>query len=399
MRTMRLIAIVALAVGLVACTTIRDLAHGDEPDPKRIPGGESRLLLVDVREDGELVCPGVDKHPVPCTERLERVRHWLSTESTTAPIVVFVHGWHHNASHDDENLKGFKAFLLKLEDRRRQAGVEHPAVDGIYVGWRGDAWEFAGPKWIQFLDFPTIWLRKAASVRVGEGGLRTLVSALRAEYPGRVLIVAGHSLGASAIFHAVKLDLHLSVESGQEFILMNPAVSEQEFDALATRVRAAVRAARSESRVEQFRKHRVLMVLQALDDWAIGTLYAWAFPGVPVGFDDDKRTHNARMCESDCPQPSSASSAEDGRFEDPGCYHRLPGETEPAMVITAITRSGTCEQQMDNPVWVVTGEAAVSRDHNDIFNDPQAAALAAHIERAIVHAERRLALRALPQLD
>ena len=399
MRTMRLVAIAALAVWLAACTTVPDLAHGDAPDPERIPDGESRLLLVDVSEDGKLVCPGVNKRPVPCTERIERVRRWLGTESTTAPIVVFVHGWHHNASDEDENLRGFKKFLSKLEQRRRQAGVEYPQVNGIYVGWRGDEWEFVGPEWIQFLDFPTIWSRKDASVLVGEGGLRTLISALREDYPNRVLIVAGHSLGASAIFHAVKPDLHLSVESGQEFILMNPAISEREFDAVATRVRTAARAARSRNRANLSRTHRVLMVLQALGDRAIGTLYALAFPGVPVGFDDDKRTHHARMCESDCPAPPGASSAEEGLFEDPGCYQRLPAEAEPSMVITAITRNGTCEPQMDNPVWIVTGDAAVSRDHNDIFNDPQAAALAAHAEGAIAEAERRLAVRASLQLE
>lgn len=100
-----------------------------------------------------------------------------------------------------------------------------------------------------------------------------------------------------------------------------------------------------------------------------------------------------------CPTPLSMDSVLNGLFESPACYYRLPNDTEPAMVITAITRDGACQPQMENPVWVVTGEAAVSRDHNYIFNDPLAAALAAHVDRAIVSAQKRLALRASLQLD
>lgn len=54
------------------------------------------------------------------------------------------------------------------------------------------------------------------------------------------------------------------------------------------------------------------------------------------------------------------------------------------------TETEGCIHQMRDSIWVVTGEDAVSKDHNDIFTSIQANALAAHLVEAIKSAETRL---------
>src|SRR5271163_1900499 len=56
-------------------------------------------------------------------------------------LVVFVHGWEHNAAHDDTNVKEFRRLLEKLaltESQRPPGMKERPRkAVGIYAGWRG----------------------------------------------------------------------------------------------------------------------------------------------------------------------------------------------------------------------------------------------------------------------
>src|SRR5205809_562792 len=52
-------------------------------------------------------------------------------------VVVFVHGWFHNAGADDPNVQRFKCALNNLQSIDDNAGEE---VVGIYVGWRGESW-------------------------------------------------------------------------------------------------------------------------------------------------------------------------------------------------------------------------------------------------------------------
>lgn len=370
---------------LTGCVTVPDRAFGVSAGPMPVPGSGSEMLVVDVDERGALACPDPDGVPVPCKTRLERMERWLASESTTAPVVVFVHGWHHNGAEEDTNRQGFEKFLADLEAERKAAGVANPDVDGIYVAWRGDQWQFLLPDSLQTLDFPTIWPRKNVSLQVGANGLREVIASLRTNHPKRPVIVAGHSLGASAVFHAVKDDLETVMQDGFEFLMMNPAVSETEFDDLSNRIESRFSLMLSNDPANRAailsRYWRKVMVLQALGDMAVGIWYDLAFSGTPIGFSKDWQTHHARVCETDCPpEPPS----------DESCYRRIPLKGTPAMVIMATGPESACVQQMKRPIWVVTGEAAVSQDHNDIFKGIQASALAAHVAESIRIAEERI---------
>ena len=51
-------------------------------------------------------------------------------------IVVFVHGWKHNAKYDDSNVQAFRALLQSTAALEEARGSRYRVV-GIYVGWRG----------------------------------------------------------------------------------------------------------------------------------------------------------------------------------------------------------------------------------------------------------------------
>jgi hypothetical protein len=161
-----------------------------------------------------------------------------------AAVIVFVHGWHHNAAPDDRNLKSFRTML-------QQAAAHHVTdqrrLIGIYVGWRGQTLDIPG------LEAVTFWARKNTAHEVGNGGLTEVL--LRLEYllspdqtnnPAKdvnknVFVTLGHSFGGTVLLSAlndVLLDRVVNAQKvgdcyqtrpfGHGVILLNPAVEANE---------------------------------------------------------------------------------------------------------------------------------------------------------------------------
>lgn len=152
-------------------------------------------------------------------------------------VIVFIHGWHHNASTDDGNVRAFYGAL---------ASVSHwnptRKVKGIYIGWRGDSLKIKG------LRYATFWDRKSTSDEVGRGGLLEFLLRLergvKADPASRNrLVVVGHSFGASVTFNALS---HLFLERfldgvystadkprfrgyGDLVVLINPAIEAMRY--------------------------------------------------------------------------------------------------------------------------------------------------------------------------
>jgi len=114
-------------------------------------------------------------------------------------VVVFVHGWFHNASRDDENVQRFKCALNDIQRIDDNAGEE---VVGIYIGWRGESWTLPG------IRYATFWDRKNTSDEVGRGSLVEFLTRLEREVkpspnsPNKLMLI-GHSFGASVVFNAI----------------------------------------------------------------------------------------------------------------------------------------------------------------------------------------------------
>jgi pimeloyl-ACP methyl ester carboxylesterase len=145
---------------------------------------------------------------------------------TNTIVVVFVHGWHHNAHDTDDNLRDFKKSMLGLvatlgtsnrrNTREELTGSPNVKVVGIYVGWRGRS--LPG-----LLDYGTVWWRKAAAERVGDGDAAEFLERLQriylransysayerhnAQTPGFTpymgLVTIGHSFGGQVVLNAV----------------------------------------------------------------------------------------------------------------------------------------------------------------------------------------------------
>jgi len=114
-------------------------------------------------------------------------------------VVVFVHGWFHNADADDLNVQRFKCALNNLQSINDNAGEE---VIGIFVGWRGESWS------LPLIKYATFWDRKNTSEEIGRGALVEFFMRLEGavkptpDTPNKLMIV-GHSFGASVVFNSI----------------------------------------------------------------------------------------------------------------------------------------------------------------------------------------------------
>lgn len=110
-------------------------------------------------------------------DRLMKRLRTLLDDGKDLSIVVFVHGWKHNAQADDANVQEFRALLeaagAEERDRTRPGGTARRVV-GIYVAWRGRSWTIPDP--VLSLTF---WARKEAARRVSVGSSRELFARLR----------------------------------------------------------------------------------------------------------------------------------------------------------------------------------------------------------------------------
>jgi len=119
-------------------------------------------------------------------------------------IVLFNHGWKHNADSKDANLTEFCNLLKGIADHPDRQASARP-VFGIYSAWRGQSFYWGG-----FGENFTFWNRKPAGLRVAMGSARELFERLHdyrksADKKGKkpVVIVAGHSFGGLIVFSAL----------------------------------------------------------------------------------------------------------------------------------------------------------------------------------------------------
>lgn len=145
-------------------------------------------------------------------------------------VLVFVHGWRHNAAGEDANVESFRRTLAAMYDLdnskgaasrvradaagARAAPLEKPRkVVGIYVGWRGKSLQ--GPDLWEVLSF---YDRKFTADLVAKGSMRELFARLRQFQrkfdpveaakkqpvdPKVRMAIFGHSFGGLAVYNAM----------------------------------------------------------------------------------------------------------------------------------------------------------------------------------------------------
>ena len=153
-----------------------------------------------VRNPGDCATASIERHPIDAqgTEYLlgfvefddQGAKHdrrqmdtlfaQLATESAAQDLclVVFVHGWKHNAATDDDNVVAFRKLLAVLAATESEHGHglnDKPRkIVGIYASWRGQSIGIA-----DLISDLTFWTRKDAAQRVAEGSIRELLGRAR----------------------------------------------------------------------------------------------------------------------------------------------------------------------------------------------------------------------------
>jgi len=200
--------------------------------PYRVPDPVIQTNSVDLASDpehrGQVATHNVERHPeftLGFVEFDDQGDYWSRTQVDTLQqvivdearhsdshgilMVVFIHGWKHNAAVCDENVVCFREVLQSLYNLERLRAAESalPArrIIGVYVGWRGLSVTPVGLKELSF------WTRKSTAHRVGDGQVLELLTRLE-ELRDRLnaagdgnskLITIGHSFGAAVTYSAV----------------------------------------------------------------------------------------------------------------------------------------------------------------------------------------------------
>jgi hypothetical protein len=308
-------------------------------------------------------------------------------------LIVFVHGWHHNADANDGNVRNFRKYL---RDTELLEGKDGRRVVGLYVGWRGESVTFPG------LDMLTFWDRKNTAERVAQGSVREFFSKLdsfhdvaqdHGDTKGVRMMTIGHSFGGLVTFEALSSEFlrdaarykpheaegkerprHLA-RFGDLVIIVNPAFEGVRYEPVKT----------AGLRLPPLEKNQLPLAIVATStaDWATGKAFPAArffnglFESSPgeeskasrrtVGHNDRYTTHRLFLCTRD----------------DADCWNAC-AESDEVAHMASITRDGIQEKEylcdglrltttpewapLGNPYWVVETTGDLIGDHNDIFN-------------------------------
>jgi len=199
------------------------------------------------------------------------LRHLSENEKSQNFVIAFIHGWRHDASIGDDNVKDVRVYAAHLASfldyRCRLVGRYCNAViTAVYIGWRGarvneqrfsqtlKAWGMKpiGDALGTLLAFPTLFDRKPVSERVAPealSALRAIDEVLSKRNNGKDLfsrdrmIIFGHSLGGNMLASALRdrmvevIRRHepgtkLKPPIGDLIVLLNPASEASNWTAL-----------------------------------------------------------------------------------------------------------------------------------------------------------------------
>lgn len=349
--------------------------------------------------------------------------------ATGGIVVVFTHGWKHNAKQNDSNLIRFHAAMQQVRTVYRQISPwGKREILGIYVGWRGASLN------LPILNNLTFWERKTTAQAVGDGAVFELFRKLanhRVVHPTSRLVLIGHSFGAaitySSVSHSILSQIIDDPHPGDSTSTDGPTVNEGKRWDMVVLINPAFEAMQLRPHLSLARSRRYkdnqlphLIMITSTADWATGkTFPAGRFPrsllnkysvDAPaamyrsaVGHYIPFVTHQLAVQET-CPPPevasrpalavaaqSAAQPATRTRqtcFDDPRALYRRP-ENEvaaataaapapaAAVMLTRCDAPGDCEavagqHYMDAPpfmpIWNIRSTGDLMRDHNDIWN-------------------------------
>jgi hypothetical protein len=315
-------------------------------------------------------------------QRLDSLAPNGETHGQDVILVVFVHGWQHDARSDDDNLTAFRVLLAKTahhEQSTASTGVGARQVLGIFVGWRGLSEYGFGP--VDAVADATFWGRQAAGQRVATGSPRELFGRLR-HYRNRrrneggnpLLVIAGHSFGGMIVFSALAQSLieaasapagRLVPQFADLVLLVNPAIEGARYLPVYDLVASAAFKSRTTDQLPVF------ICAQAENDQPVGT---W-FPVGNIAHKLDEATIGD--LEKECVTHAIG-------FVPSFRTHALSGPQGGDPFV--LTPPGAAQL---NPFWVVGATKEVINGHGGIWQTPFLLFIASIVFQHVQDSQRR----------
>lgn len=308
-------------------------------------------------------------------------------------VIVFIHGWKHNASEQDGNVRSFKDAMHTMNEilhrRFRETKLKSRRLVGVYVGWRGASIEMPLLKELSF------WDRKAVAEELGSGGITKLLLDLdrvTAREARNVLVVVGHSFGGAIVVRALTDVLTERVANaphdgrartfGDGILVLNPAIE-------ANQALPIVEAARQ----RHYAPNQLPLFISISSDADWATHYMFPL-GQTVGLStwkqaDLQRSYYHDRRAPDLPLPlreRHLDATTVGNFA-PFLTHRLRAKGKGETLRFALT---TCDAAAEDcrpmgwttlaglptigplpahyPLYFIKTDKSVMTEHNDIFN-------------------------------
>ena len=209
-----------------------------------------KLSFVEYDDQGQL------RDPKQMNAVLDEYQRIAGSEDVL--LITFVHGWHHSAAPEDNNIKAFRKLLARISKSETEvstsnSGRKKRKILGLYIGWRGDSIT------IPYINDLTFWDRKNTADDVGQLGVSEVLLKLEEIINVKVgieeanpppkksrLIVIGHSFGGAVVYTSLqKILMDRFIDSrpgktssddakgfGDLVVLMNPAFEAIRFASL-----------------------------------------------------------------------------------------------------------------------------------------------------------------------
>ncbi|MEM1186688.1 MAG: hypothetical protein AAGI53_17000 [Planctomycetota bacterium] len=281
-------------------------------------------------------------------------------------VYVFMHGWMNNAdgSREDGDLRRFEEAMLARIDQI-DANIESPPghVIGVFLGWRGATNRV--PLYWQL----SFWDRRRAAERIASHDLRETLIRLAGTTNMRrssAIIVAGHSLGASAVTQVLSPGLSaLILAAGDSGVPLpfdlvfhfNPAISavvSKQFIDMLKRFNVRLEIVHADGRVTEAPGPFVASITST-SDWVTSTAFA-------IG----ERLGKSRLAFREDTAPGEPSQWELATTAE--------GHADFLASHRAWVEDGSVRLERipgaynDTPAWIIQVSPEISRDHGDIRN-------------------------------
>jgi hypothetical protein len=416
----RLLSALALCVALVGCSTDRAYRLPVEQPQPFLAGQANSYSLEDhaykVQDNAGHYYMGYvefdDQGWYHDLRQQQGLLSWLRAQHASTPsrkflIVTYAHGWKHNASVVDPDVDNFRKLLQKLAVQEQAAQRLDPArpartVIGVYLGWRGESIS------LPLFKELTFWTRKNAAERVGHRSAKDLLMLLnqfRAFSNGwctsnilagpdeTQLVFIGHSFGGLLMYNALQTeitdralrlnqagDFRTAKSFGDFVLLLNPAFEGASYESLW---QAGL------MRPYPSTQKPIMAIVTSGADWAtrlafpLGRLYTYTQSAPQdgerasvmhaIGHLERYRTHTLAASAAAPSRPQPERSVTEAAATLTAIQSRKSAPTAPGEQLVfaqgILTKQDNPKDVPNFPYLSVYTDAAMIKDHNDIWND------------------------------